>query len=190
MTLYALDDDVQKLARRMGQDVGELQSRVSEIPSELVAPEDLLPLAEAALDPSLLVEGTFAPTLGFATPGTSTIAHSVQTGRFQKIGNRVVFAASVTATITKGTASGRFRLSFNDLPYVPVGALGVGVLRLKPGQINMTAGAVGLVPQVLTGVRAVEFATFTLEAGTAVYIGAPDVEDGAMTLTLRGEYWV
>lgn len=155
MTLYALDDDVQKLARRMGQDVGAILTRVSEIPSELVAPADLLPLAESAFDPSLLVEGTFAPTIGFATPGDSTITHTVQTGRYQKIGSRVVFAATVTATITKGAAAGRFRLLFADLPYVPSGALGVGLFRLKPGQINLPTGSVGLIPQVLSGVRAV-----------------------------------
>ena len=77
-------------------------------------------------------EGTWTPTITFATPGDSTITHSTQQGRYTRIGNlvSVMFDVRLSA-FTKGTASGNFLIS--GLPFTATGAStngGIGSLTL------------------------------------------------------------
>jgi hypothetical protein len=61
-------------------------------------------------------EGTWTPVLTYTTPGTSSITYSRQTGRFQKIGNRVSITFDIRlSSYSKGTASGLLIIS--GLPY-------------------------------------------------------------------------
>ena len=60
-------------------------------------------------------EGTWTPTFLFNTPGSSSFSYSVQTGRYTKIGRMIYASFSLTASITKGTASGDLYVS--GLPF-------------------------------------------------------------------------
>lgn len=73
-------------------------------------------------------EGTWTPTVTFATPGTLNVVYTTQTGRYTKVGNMVALSWSLlTATFTPGTASGNFLIQ--GIPFATVaasGATGVG----------------------------------------------------------------
>ena len=61
-------------------------------------------------------EGTWTPVLTYTTPGTSAITLYRNTGRFQKVGNRVSITFDIrVGTFSKGTASGFLIIS--GLPY-------------------------------------------------------------------------
>lgn len=61
-------------------------------------------------------EGTFTPSLTFATPGTSSFSYSVQSGWYTKIGRMVHYRLELRLTaFSKGTASGDLRIS--GLPF-------------------------------------------------------------------------
>ena len=61
-------------------------------------------------------EGTWTPTLAYATPGTSVFTYGTQTGTYTKIGNVVTVSLTIVLTaFVKGTASGSFRVA--GLPY-------------------------------------------------------------------------
>ena len=86
---------------------------------------------EPSDDPNTLdtyEEGTWTPTLTFATPGNLSVTYTVQIGRYQRFGKRVWVEASIeTATFTHTTASGDLRivgLPFDvdhDTTYTPGG---------------------------------------------------------------------
>lgn len=57
----------------------------------------------------------WTPTLSFTSPGSSSWAYTVQVGRLSRNGQRVTLSFAVTATLTKGTASGDLLLA--GLPY-------------------------------------------------------------------------
>ena len=61
-------------------------------------------------------EGTWLPVLTYTSPGTSSITHGWNTGRYQKIGNRVFITFDIRISVfTKGTASGFLVIS--GLPF-------------------------------------------------------------------------
>jgi hypothetical protein len=56
-------------------------------------------------------EGTFTPTMTFATPGSSSFGYAAQLGKYTKIGNTVVAWYKVALnSFSKGTASGDPRI--------------------------------------------------------------------------------
>ena len=64
-------------------------------------------------------EGTFTPSLTFATPGTASFSYSVQSGWYIKIGRMVHYRIELRLTaFSKGTASGDLRIS--GLPFTTV----------------------------------------------------------------------
>lgn len=65
---------------------------------------------EYQLDGSSPATGTFTPNLSFVTAGTSSWAYTVQDGAYTQVGNCIFFTLRVQATLTKGTASGNFRV--------------------------------------------------------------------------------
>lgn len=68
-------------------------------------------------------EGTFTPVLTAATAGDLSVAYSLRTGRFTRIGNRVfVNICITTSTFTYTTASGNLKLT--GLPYTSVNLSG------------------------------------------------------------------
>ena len=69
-------------------------------------------------------EGTFTPSLTFATPGTSSFSYSVQSGWYTKIGRMVHYRLEIRLNaFSKGTASGDLRVS--GLPFTAAN-LGAG----------------------------------------------------------------
>jgi hypothetical protein len=61
-------------------------------------------------------EGTWTPSLSFATPGDLSVAYSARTGQYQKVGNKVtVWFQITTSTFTHTTASSYLRIS--GLPF-------------------------------------------------------------------------
>lgn len=80
---------------------------------------------------------TFTPVVvGSTAAGTAT--YSVQTGRYQQIGNMIHFTVSVVWTVHTGTGN----LRINDLPGFPVGAngvsfAGVDIAGIASGEVPM-----------------------------------------------------
>ena len=157
-----------------------------------VTQADLLGLAtdiQTAIGP---VSGAFTPTLSFATPGTMSVSYgATQVGWYQKVGNVVYNTVNLnTATITKGTASGNFRLEFNDHPYTPAASnVGGGRIRFKPSQITIPTGATVCAPLVAVSAKYLEFAYWGLTGGTS-YLALADVGTTAMVLQLEFEFRV
>jgi hypothetical protein len=56
-------------------------------------------------------EGTFTPTMTFATPGNLSVSYSVQNGVYTRIGRLVIFDIALIFTPTFSTASGNMHLS-------------------------------------------------------------------------------
>lgn len=73
----------------------------------------------ASVNPNTLddyEEGVWTPVLTYTTPGTSSIGLSRNTGRYQKVGNRVTITFDIrVSTFSKGTASGFFIIT--GLPF-------------------------------------------------------------------------
>lgn len=63
-------------------------------------------------------EGTWEPTLTFATPGDLSVVYNVRIGRYHKIGSLVSMRFQViTSTFTQTTASGDLRIT--GIPFTP-----------------------------------------------------------------------
>jgi len=138
-------------------------------------------------------EGAFTPSLTFATPGTMSVAYGATLlGYYYKLGSRVYCEVNInTAMITKGSASGRFRLAFSDLPYTPnAGSVSTGTVRFKPSQITIPATAIELVPTIVPGQKYIEFAWYSLTSGSANYLAVADVAETAMILQVVFEFRV
>lgn len=64
-------------------------------------------------------EGTWTPTITFATPGNLSVAYTTQSGTYTKIGRTVsINLLLVTSSFTHTTASGQFTI--NGLPFALV----------------------------------------------------------------------
>lgn len=61
-------------------------------------------------------EGSFTPTLSFATPGDLSVSYTSQNGFFVKVGRVVFFSLQVAGTPTYTTASGQVRIG--GLPFI------------------------------------------------------------------------
>lgn len=73
-------------------------------------------------------EGTFSPTITFATPGDLTVAYSSQTGVYTKVGRLVHFTINLlTTTFTHTTASGTLQIS--GLPFASTGNHSAAIAR-------------------------------------------------------------
>lgn len=100
-------------------------------------------------------EGNWTPTVTFATPGNLSVAYSIQTGRYTKIGRLVQVSFLIrTSTFTFTTASGFLQL--NGLPFAAVNdanynAYAAGAFSgiTKAGYTQIAAFAVGNSSQLL-----------------------------------------
>ena len=82
-----------------------------------------------------VVSGTWTPTLGYATPGTSSWSWNSRSGLFTCVGGWVSASGSLTGTPTLGTATGVVQLNLPN-GYALAGSSGVvGVT----GRLNGTA---------------------------------------------------
>jgi hypothetical protein len=61
-------------------------------------------------------EGTFTPTLTFATPGNVSVSYSIRVGAYTKVGDRVFYSFNITTSgFTHTTAAGN--LTVSGLPF-------------------------------------------------------------------------
>ena len=69
-------------------------------------------------------EGTWTPTVTFATPGTLSLTYSTQKGLYTKVGNMVNISMQIScATFVPGTASGNFLIQ--GIPFATTSAQGI-----------------------------------------------------------------
>lgn len=88
-------------------------------------------------------EGTFTPSITFATPGNLGVAYSARVGQYTKIGNRVILDINlVTSTFTWSTSSGTLRVS--GLPFTALNTANAGytlaVGSMAGMALNLSAG--------------------------------------------------
>lgn len=96
-------------------------------------------------------EGTWTPVVTFATPGDLSVVYSGQTGRYCKIGNRVVVTFSITTTtFTHTTASGECRIT--GLPFTSAGGASVPGALTNGNNITYPAGRTYVQFEVSNGV--------------------------------------
>lgn len=130
--------------------------------------------------PSTSGEASWTPVLNFATPGDVSIAYSVQTGSYTKVGRIVVANFVVTCVPTFTTASGAATLS--GLPFA-AGALGPFHGALNWSGITKAAYT-NVVCRVGSNVSVVDFRA-AASAQTTSAIVAADIPTGG-TLVLAG----
>lgn len=75
--------------------------------------------------------GTFTPTMAFATPGTSTFSYSAQQGEYLKVESWYFVTIQLVVTPTVGTGSGDVR----------IGGLPANAARNSTGSISEAGGA-------------------------------------------------
>jgi len=86
-------------------------------------------------------EGTWTPTLTFATPGTLAVTYSQQTGNYTKVGNLITARYSITINIgglVIGTASGGLKIT--GLPFT-VSGTGTQYVDLSTSLTDQTSGS-------------------------------------------------
>jgi hypothetical protein len=121
------------------------------------------------------VEGTWTPTLAFATPGSSSFSSVTATGTWTRIGNRVFLDFNITFTPTIGTGSGV--LNIGGLPVTAADATSAaGAFKSMNLRFTYPAGytsaAPGLSTTTLMGI-------FVFGSGqTSGGIGAANMTDG------------
>lgn len=91
-------------------------------------------------------EGTWTPTLTFATPGDLSVAYTNRTGIYTKIGNLVFLGyAVITSTFTHTTSSGDLRLTGAPFAASVIAGRGYGGFHFsgitKTAYTNFTSGA-------------------------------------------------
>ncbi len=88
-------------------------------------------------------EGTWTPTITFATSGNLVVVYSTRVGQYTKIGNRVIADFNViTSTFTHTTASGNLRVA--GLPFTSLATTGgdvtMSVSSLAGVSLNVAGG--------------------------------------------------
>lgn len=89
-------------------------------------------------------EGTWTPTMTFATPGTLSINYSIRQGNYTKVGNLVTARFNIQISpgqFTKGTASGTFIIG--GLPF-NIGSSGLYYFDLAASLADQSAGSLVL----------------------------------------------
>jgi hypothetical protein len=89
-------------------------------------------------------EGTWTPTLTFATPGTLAVTYGVRTGNYTKVGNLVTARFKIEinpAGFVKGTASGGLKVT--GLPFTASGT-GTQYVDLAASLTDQTSGSLAI----------------------------------------------
>ncbi len=135
-------------------------------------------------------EGTFTPTMSFSTAGTSSWAYGTQTGSYTKIGRRVFYSISLSATPTIGTGAGNVQI--NGLPFTVAGAdrrpaatSELNAVWTWPGGGYTEAIAVAKVSTTFMNIRAVGSALAPANFTVATMTGG-----SAHTIEIEGSYEV
>lgn len=113
-------------------------------------------------------EGTFTPTLTYATPGNLVVAYSFRTGTYVKIGKQVTANILIsTSTYTHTTASGNLQITglpFSCVETAPVGGCRASGIKISPAAFPIS---VGLNP------------VSSVDVGTTVLLWLPGINDSS-----------
>lgn len=131
-------------------------------------------------------EGTWTPTMAFATPGTSSITPSVQLGVYTKIGNLVTIQAQFTASILVGTGSGVLIMS--GLPFSAAGTQGIGAVHIA-GSVVLPASSMP-VSRVLTGESTLTVFYSVATTGSTGTVNAGNISSGTVNVIISCSYRV
>lgn len=182
----ALLDDANAAAQRTTLGVGTGDSptftALTLSNGQIVFPATQVPSANAnTLDD--YEEGTWTPTLTFATPGDLAVTYSTQSGFYTKIGRFVSIQCNVAASsFTHTTASGQFRIS--GLPFVPAIS--------SSGSVGFTNGIVagaGSLLVILVSGGTFPFYSYTGSTGTTATVTTAGVASGSAKETrVTAEY--
>lgn len=121
-------------------------------------------------------EGSFVPTVAFATPGSSSFSYTTQFGRYTRIGNQAIVETYVNVTPTIGTGSGVFRIS---MPFTfASSAFGSASLRAISSAFTWSGGAYS---QITVGaVSSAAYVTLGMQASgvNTALLAASDMSNG------------
>lgn len=98
----------------------------------------------AAIGAASYSEGTFTPTVTFATPGDLSVSYSTQTGEWQRWGNVVRVSIGLSFTLTYTTSSGTFLIA--GMPFTSAAThFGLGAATGNNGPVTAagTANIIG-----------------------------------------------
>lgn len=113
------------------------------------------------------LQGTWTPTLTFATPGDLNVAYTTQTGVYTRIGDVVIAAFSLVCTPTFTTASGQVMVA--GLPINAAQTNDTGSLGAQSVGITYPAGGTKMVFVTTSGAATLSFVVMgTTFASTAV----------------------
>lgn len=131
------------------------------------------------------LEGTFSPSVTFATPGDVSPSYSTQTGTYTRIGNRCIFDIVLSFTLTYTTASGNFRVG--NLPFT-VGAH-AAVTISEMSNIAFPASRTQVTARAINGQTYIQLQGVGT-AVTATNLTTANFASGATTYTfyIAGEY--
>lgn len=130
--------------------------------------------------------GTFTPTAAFATPGTSSWAYSSQVGRYWVDGDRCFVEIELTATPTKGTASGTFRVL--GLPFPAASSTNNIDVVLTDANLSSWNSRTVLVPSAISGASYIEIRGLAAAASSSP-LGVSNFTDAAAhSIRMSGWY--
>lgn len=135
-------------------------------------------------------EGTWTPTITFATPGDLSVAYALRFGRYTKIGNRVYIDLRViTSSFTHSTASGAFQIS--GLPFTTASGDGYATLLVGFTGSGQLAGPAGSYAAGLLGPnRSVFDVYFNFGSGASQWTAATTPSGVTQSYIISGSYQV
>lgn len=120
-------------------------------------------------------EGSFTPTLTFATAGDLAVTYSARIGQYTKIGDMMMVTIRIaTSAFTHTTAAGAFRIT--GLPAALLSTAGniVGVHVAEFSGVAVAAGRTQVSAQVAASATLMDFTTLNLSSGGAFNVATSE----------------
>lgn len=133
---------------------------------------------------SVYDEGTWSPTLSFATSNGTTSSLTVVNARYIRIGNNVNVFTNLT--VTKGDASGQLRIA--GLPFASTYNV-TCTTQSYLGQLSLSAGQV-VVASINAGAARLDFYDITLATGGASTFLPSELNTGAAGFVISCVYFI
>jgi hypothetical protein len=129
------------------------------------------------------VQGSFTPTLTFATPGDLSVVYSTRLANYIQIGKLITVSVSIiTTTFTWTTASGNLRIT--GLPFTSAAYDAIGAIAFQGLTDSITGTLCSNIPASVTYIRPVR----TLTTGNILTLGTSNMSTGTnvqMFLTIN-----
>lgn len=126
-------------------------------------------------------EGSLTPGFQFASAGTSTFTGVTASGGYHRIGSRVAFWLSISATMTKGTASGALQVT--GLPVT------IATQMRIPAYLSFwtKASYTSIVANLAAGGTVISMQAIG-SGQTVANVNAADLTDGTIVVMMAGTY--